>query len=163
MLILESQPLNGRSGHEAGRCLLQQMYRSLTGQPLPQISILPQGKPCFSSGTLHFSISHTSRHVFCALSDSPVGIDAEELDRNISLRLAEKILSPTEYERFVHCSDPRETLLRFWVLKEAQVKYTGTGLCGYPNHTDFSPDDPRIRIRDGCLVAIIQQEANHAL
>ena len=35
-----------------------------------------------------------------ALSDRPVGIDAEELDRDIDPRLADKILSPTERLRY---------------------------------------------------------------
>ena len=60
------------------------------------------------------------------------------------------------------CSSRRLALLRFWVLKEALVKCGGEGLQGYPNHTDFHPDDPRIQIRDGCLVAVIQQEESHA-
>lgn len=163
MLRIESEILNGRRGHDAGRQLLLRMYREETGLEPPEIITMPRGKPCFSEGNLHFSISHTKRHVFCALSDRPIGIDAEELNRAIDLRLAEKILSPSEYPRFERCRDRRDALLRFWVLKEASVKLSGDGLRGYPTHTDFFPDDPRIRILDGCLVAIIQQEENHAL
>lgn len=163
MLRIESETLNGRQGHMVGRQLLLRMYREETGLEPPQIITMPRGKPCFSGSDLHFSISHTKNHVFCALSDRPLGIDAEEQNRAIDLRLAEKILSPSEYLRYERCCDKREALLRFWVLKEASVKYSGDGLRGYPNHTDFFPDDPRIQILDGCLVAIIQQEENHAL
>ena len=49
-----------------------------------------------------------------------------------------------------------QSLLRFWVLKEAAAKLTGEGLRGYPNHTDFSPDDPRITVIDGCYVAVLE-------
>lgn len=163
MLRIESKSLGGRSGHDAGRQLLFRMYREETGCEPPEILCLPHGKPCFCQGNLHFSISHTRQHVFCALSDRPVGIDAEEEDRAIDLRLAEKILSPSESLRYQRCPDPRDALLRFWVLKEASVKLSGDGLHGYPNHTDFSPDDPRIHTLEGCLVAIIQQEESHAL
>lgn len=162
MLKIGHAAVDGISGHEAGRRLLFQMYREETAGAPPPILIHPRGKPHFVGDPLHFSISHTPRHVFCVLSDRPVGIDAEELDRPIDLRLAGKILSPAEYRRFCLCSDRRLALLRFWVLKEALVKYSGEGLRGYPNHTDFHPDDPRIQILDGCLVAVIQQEEPHA-
>jgi phosphopantetheinyl transferase len=93
--------------------------------------------------------------VFCALSDEPVGIDAEEKERKIDLRLAEKILSPSEKIRYEAAGDKRAALLRLWVLKEAAAKLTGEGLRGYPNHTDFSPDDPHILELDGCYVAVL--------
>lgn len=146
--------LEGQSGHEAGLVLLAQMYRERTGKPMPEI--LRDGKPCFAAGELHFSVSHTKRRVFCALSDRPVGIDAEELDRDVDLRLAEKVLSPTEKIRFAAADDKRLALLRLWVLKEAAVKLTGQGLRGYPNKTDFSLDDPRVTVRDGCLLAVLE-------
>ncbi len=148
--------LKDRSGHEAGRLLLAQMYRQRTGCDLPRILHTPRGKPYFAEGTLHFSISHTKRRVFCVLSERPVGIDAEELDRQIDLRLAGKILSGTERARFESAEDPRLTLLRLWVLKEAAAKCTGEGLRGYPNKTDFSPDDERIQVKDHCLVAVVE-------
>ena len=152
---IRSMELGDRTGHEAGRQLLETMYREKTGQPMPPILVADRGKPYFATGDLHFSISHTKKRVFCALSDRPVGIDAEEGDRKLLLSLAEKILSPREMVRFATCADQREALLRFWVLKEAAAKLTGEGLRGYPNHTDFSPDDPRVQVLDGCYVAVI--------
>lgn len=145
--------LNGQDSHKAGRELLEALY----GGPLPEIACTKQGKPYFVDSPLHFSISHTPRHVFCVLSDRPVGIDAEEKDRQIRLDLAEKILSPTELAQFSKADDPRIALLRFWVLKEAAGKSTGEGLQLWPNHTHFSLTDPRIQEIDGCLVAIIEK------
>ncbi len=155
-MYLESLELNDMSGHEAGRVLLEKMYRGATGKPMPPILVTPRGKPYFEDGSLHFSVSHTKRRVFCALSENPIGIDAEEMDRKINPALAEKILSPGERQRYAEAPDQRLALLRFWVLKEAAAKCTGQGLRGYPNHTDFSPDDPRIRIADGCFVAVVE-------
>ena len=150
--------LNGKTGHEAGRELLSSLYRAETGEDLPEIRVTDRGKPYFVTGKWHFSISHTSHHAFCALSERPVGIDAEELDRNINLRLADRILSPGERAQFDAAADKRLALLTFWVLKEAAVKLSGEGLRGYPNHTDFSLDDPRVRIMDGCLLAVVVGE-----
>ena len=150
-MIFGSCDLNGRTGHDAGRELLKTLY---PGQ-LPEIAVTERGKPYFVDSSWHFSISHTHRHAFCALSERPVGIDAEELDRNINLRLAEKILSPGEKAQFDGAEDKRTALLTFWVLKEAAAKLSGEGLKGYPNHTDFSLDDPRVTVQEGCLVAIV--------
>ena len=145
--------LNGRDGHTAGLQLLESLY----GGPLPEIVRTELGKPYFADSTLHFSISHTKEHVFCVLSNKPVGIDAEEKDRPIRPELAEKLLSPTEYDQFAKADDPHLALLKFWVLKEAAGKCSGKGIQPWPNHTKFSLDDPRVQEIDGCLVAIIEQ------
>ena len=147
------QRLDGRSGHDAGLALLETLY----GAPLPEIRRTERGKPYFAHGSAHFSITHTKHHAFCVLSERPVGIDAEEMDRKIDLRLADKILSPAEKCRYEEAEDKQKALLTFWVLKEAAAKCSGEGLRGYPNHTDFSLEDPRVQELDGCLVAIIQE------
>ena len=149
--------LDGLSGHEAGRLLLSRLYREETGEALPPIAVTERGKPYFVTSQLYFSISHTKKHAFCALSDKNVGIDAEEKDRNIDLRLAEKILSPAEKKQFDAAEDKRLALLTFWVLKEAAAKATGEGLHGYPNKTNFSLDDPRVTEMDNCLVAVVKE------
>ncbi len=148
-------PLNGRSGHQAGRELLTELYFRATGDTLPPIAIAERGKPYFPDSEWHFSISHTKGHAFCALAKNPIGIDAEELTRRINLRLADKILSPTERAEYDAAADKRRALLTFWVLKEAAAKCTGEGLRGYPNHTSFSLSDPRVTEQSGCLVAVI--------
>lgn len=149
--------LNGRSGHEAGRALLAQLYREKTGKEMPQILVTDRGKPYFVDKSLHFSISHTKKHAFCALSERNIGIDAEELDRDINLKLAEKILSPAEKARFDAAADKRKALLTFWVLKEASVKLSGEGLRGYPQYNDFTLEDPRVTEMAGCLVAVMEE------
>ena len=150
--------LNGMSGHEVGRELLGQLYREETGEDLPEILITHRGKPYFADSSLHFSISHTPHHAFCVLSEYNVGIDAEEADRKINLKLAEKILSSAEKQQFDAAADKRNALLTFWVLKEAAAKFSGEGLTGYPNHTNFSLEDPRVTEIDGCLVAVLEGE-----
>ena len=151
-MIFGSCELQGRSGHEAGRALLEALFPG----ELPEIAVTERGKPYFVDSPWHFSISHTHRHAFCALAEHHIGIDAEETDRAINLRLAEKILSPSEKRQFDTAADQRTALLTFWVLKEAAAKLTGEGLKGYPNHTNFSLDDPRVHTVDGCLVAIME-------
>ena len=150
-----SSPLQGATGHEMGRQLLGQLYAGHVGGEMPPILTQPQGTPYFAQGPWHFSISHTPRHAFCVLADVPVGMDAEEMDRQIDLRLAPRILSPQELTRWEAAADPRLALLKLWVLKEAQGKLTGKGVGFHPRHTNFDPDDPRVQLRDGCLVAVL--------
>ncbi len=154
--------IGAEGGHTAGRQLLRNMYEARFGHPMPEIWTTARGKPCFAEESVHFSISHTPKTVFCVLSDCPVGIDAEEADRVVSPNLAEKILSEPEKARYRKALDKNEFLLRLWVLKEASAKCSGLGLTGYPNHTDFSPDDPRIQIINGCFVAVVK-ESYHAV
>ena len=146
-------------GHTAAYALLETLFREATGRPLPEIARTERGKPYFLNEKLCFSITHTKYHAFCVLSERPVGIDAEEMDRKIDLRLADKILSPAEKCRYEAAEDKQKALLTFWVLKEAAAKCSGEGLRGYPDHTDFSLEDPRVFEHRGCLVAIIEEDA----
>ena len=160
MLHIQSWALNGLDSRVAGQLLLKSMYEELVGGEMPEIAKLSRGKPYFVTGGLHFSITHTKNTVFCALSDVPVGIDAEEADRKVAPSMAEKILSPSEYAQYAALPEEsrNDALLRLWVLKEAEVKCSGLGLRGYPNHTNFALDDPRVTQMDGCYVAVICQE-----
>ncbi len=153
MILGHKKLLPGQAGHEAGRLLLEEML----GRPLPPIGIGERGKPYFQDGSIEFSISHTKHHVFCVLSDRPVGIDAEELDRPVNPQLAKKILSAGEYRQYTRAQDQSRALLTFWVLKEAAAKASGEGLQGYPCHTDFDVADPRVREIHSCLVAVIER------
>ena len=149
--------LNGQTGHEAGRQLLAELYRRETGEDLPEIRTTDLGKPYFVEGDWHFSISHTPKHAFCVLSRNNIAIDAEEPDRKLKLSLADKVLSPGEKAQFNAAQNQEKALLTFWVLKEAEGKLSGKGLRIYPNHTNFSLDDPRVTEIDGCIVAVMEE------
>ena len=155
-MILKYCAVGALSPHDAGRKLLARMYQEKTGNPLPPILKGERGKPYFADSQYHFSISHTKKMVFCVLSDAPVGIDAEELTREVKLSLAEKILSPYEYAQYEKAEEKQKALLTFWVLKEAEGKKTGEGIHGYPNRTNFDLSDPRLQMIDNHIVAIIE-------
>ena len=155
-MVFAYRTIEPGQGHRAGRELLNALYRQQTGCDMPAIALADRGKPYFVDCPWHFSISHTKNHVFCVLSGRPVGIDAEETDRDIDLRLAEKILSQKEKIRWEQSPDRQAALLKLWVLKEAAGKCSGFGVNANPNQTDFFPDDPRIQLIDGCYVAIVE-------
>ena len=142
--------LDGRDGHTVGRELLAEMAGA------GEILVTETGKPYFSAGP-HFSISHTKNHVFCCVSEKNVGIDAEEMDRTIDLRLAARYLSVAEQARVAGAKDQNAALLRLWVLKESYAKLTGRGIGNYLKNTDFHPEDGRIQIIDGCYLAVLEE------
>ncbi len=162
-MILASCSLEGKTGHEAAWQLLRQLYREETGETLPPVARTDRGKPYFTEGPYHFSLSHTKNHAFCVLAKHNVAIDAEELTRQVNPTLAEKILSPGEKAQYDAAGDKNKALLTFWVLKEAAAKLSGEGLRGYPNHTNFSLGHPGVTEQDGCIVAILTQENEYAV
>lgn len=151
--------LNGRSGHDVGRELLEALYLEETGENLPPISYTEQGKPYFAFGAYHFSVSHTDDHAFCALSRENIGIDAEEMTRKSDPRLADRYLSEKERQRLQNAPDQNAALLRFWVLKEALAKLTGRGVGNWLKNTDFDPYDEKITCIDGCYVAVLEGDS----
>jgi phosphopantetheinyl transferase len=155
-VFLLSEALNGRDGHEVGRELLARLYRQATGEKLPPIAVTPRGKPFFSDGAWHFSISHTKHFAFCALSRNNIGLDAEEKGRAVSPVMMEKFTSDGEKSRLG--DDSQDAFLRLWVLKEADAKLTGRGMGNWLKDTDFDPFDPRIQEINGCYVAVLEEE-----
>lgn len=156
-LTVASLPLEGTDGHTAGRELLGRMYREQFVREMPKIAKTSMGKPYFVDESAHFSISHTAERVFCVLSDRNVAIDAEPVNRAVNPRLAQKILSAHEFTQYEQAENPAQALLKFWVLKEAAGKLSGKGVQPYPNHTNFSLDDPRIMEVHGHFVAVMTE------
>lgn len=157
MLRLLGQQLGEADGHTVAYQLLEKLWQEETGKPFPTIARTEKGKPYFLGEKLHFSITHTKTCAFCALSDRPVGIDAEPLTRKIKPAHAQKLLSPEEYMQYENAADPNRALLTFWVLKEAEAKCTGEGIRIHPTHTTFSLTDARVQEMMDCLVAVIQE------
>lgn len=154
-MYMAHEALDGCSGHEMGRKLLRRLYETHVGGEMPPVCIAPKGKPYFAESSWHFSISHTRHYAFCVLSDCPVGIDAEELDRKIRPDLAPRLLSPGELAQFEASRDPQKTFLSFWVLKEATAKHSGEGVRIHPSHTNFTLPDSRVQVISNCLVAVV--------
>lgn len=84
------------------------------------------GKPYLAdkSGTF-FSITHSDKWVFLAVADCEIGIDAQ-MPRKVCPRLAARSTSPEELAWVKENTEPNFT--RLWTMKEAYLKYTGTGL-----------------------------------
>ena len=152
-MILLWERLKGRDAHLLGRELLA---RAVGGQ-LPEIAVTERGKPYFPHDPRHFSITHTAHHVFVAVSEKNIGIDAEETSRAVKETTARRLLSPTEWQRYQVSTDKNAAFLRLWVQKEASAKRSGEGLTHAVNKTDFRPEADCVRLIDGCFVAVLEE------
>lgn len=92
----------------------------------PTLTYGENGKPHLSDRPdTHFSITHSDKWVFLAVADCEIGIDAQ-MPRKVCPRLAARSTSPEELAWVKEDTEPHFT--RLWTMKEAYLKYTGTGL-----------------------------------
>lgn len=97
------------------------------------------GKPFLKNIPIEFNISHSGNFVVCAVANSPVGIDIEEI-RPVDLKVTKRICTEEELlyifgkkpskNDFKRTTD-KEILTRFfkvWTTKEAYGKCIGKGI-----------------------------------
>ena len=88
------------------------------------------GKPhVVGRSGVHYNISHSGEYVVCAVGESPVGIDVQEI-KDGSLDIADRFFSGEEKaELATKEGDARRKLFYdIWSLKEAYIKCIGMGL-----------------------------------
>lgn len=92
----------------------------------PLLAYGENGKPFLAEqADTFFSITHSDKWVFLAVADCEIGIDAQA-PRKVCPRLAARSTSPEELAWVKEDTEPHFT--RLWTMKEAYLKYTGTGL-----------------------------------
>lgn len=92
----------------------------------PLLTYGENGKPYLADKSdTYFSITHSEKWVFLAVADCKIGIDAQ-MPRKVCPRLAARSTSPEELSWVKENTEPNFT--RLWTMKEAYLKYTGTGL-----------------------------------
>ena len=121
---------NARRERAAGMLLLKSTLREV-GVANFNIEILPSGKPVLRGSKLHFSISHSGGLCALVLSDSPVGIDLQDVQTVSGISnldsFAKRFFSRDEYEVFRQEPTPSQ-LCRIWTRKEALCKLLGRPL-----------------------------------
>lgn len=95
------------------------------------------GKPfLLSEPSIFFSLSHAGTYAGCVISDTPVGLDIENMEKSLFLPerehlflgTAQKCMSMAEWKCFETEQKKRECFLEYWTKKEAYSKYIGKGL-----------------------------------
>lgn len=95
---------------------------------LPEFSYNEHEKPFLKNyPDLFFSISHCQTAVAVALSNSPIGIDIEDVTR-YKKNVAAYVSNDSELKIINESERPEETFIRLWTQKEAVFKYYGTGI-----------------------------------
>lgn len=87
------------------------------------------GKPFLVDSNIRFNLSHSGEWVVCALGNSEVGIDVEEI-KAIDFKSVYKQFSESEIQLLdnIATQSQSDPFYRMWTLKESYVKYKGLGL-----------------------------------
>ena len=127
MKLYAADNLTDRAGAYA---LLERSVREGWGLwPLPKIERAEGGKPFFPAlPDLHFNLSHSGPYALCALGDSPVGVDIQVVKDSWREGLPRRVCAERELVWLKERPDRWGGFALLWSMKEARVKYTGTGL-----------------------------------
>ena len=124
------------------------------------------GKPYLEhSKVIEFNITHTKGLAAIAFSiDSEVGIDAENLNREINLDQVAKKVFTTSEQSLINANnqnDKKKTFFRLWTSKESYLKATGQGLRIDPRK--ISVDPPIENKKHGTLKCENDLNSHHLL
>nr|WP_314460553.1 4'-phosphopantetheinyl transferase superfamily protein [uncultured Clostridium sp.] len=130
-----------------GEMLLRYALSQRSESSLPEIPLHftynPYGKPLLPDyPDLSFNISHSGSWVACAISDSGIGTDIEQISYNIDLNIAKHYFHPKEIQ-IIHTTAAPESyhhFFRFWTAKESYLKCVGKGL-GDPLNNFYVSDN----------------------
>lgn len=111
-------------------------------------------KPSFEKGEVEFNISHSKNYVVAAVSEYPIGIDTEDVERKkefsmIERRIVKTNFTPSEQDYIYNIPSEKGKLQRFfrvWTIKEAYLKMEGTGILRplYTFEINFEEQRPKI-------------------
>ena len=78
---------------------------------------------------LDIAIAHTAQFVIAvAAARARVGVDVEEMDRDLSDEFTNGVFGPEELALAAAATNPHAAIIRFWCAKEAVSKALGTGI-----------------------------------
>lgn len=79
---------------------------------------------------LHFNGSHSGDYLVCAVSEKPVGVDVQRIDKTKQMMpLARRFMAPEEIRSLESLENDARTraFYRLWAQKESYMKYRGLG------------------------------------
>ena len=141
MLIVFVSACERDTARDLTRSLLETAHARLCGGVMPELARTELGKPYFPDGRFEFSVSHARTIAAVAVSDRPVGVDAETL-RPVRRGVAQRSMNAEELAWIAAQPVENEALLTLWTCKEAFVKRSGQGL-------QFRPKAVRLTFANG--------------
>ena len=147
-------PLKRAQCVAAGLLLTKMLDKNGTA---PLLTYGENGKPYLADNPdTYFSITHSDKWVFLAVADCEIGIDAQ-MPRKVCPRLAARSTSPEELAWVKENTEPNFT--RLWTMKEAYLKYTGTGLTAPVREVAISvPPTDGCDARNNCYWSLLTYE-----
>lgn len=112
----------------AQRLLADVLKQEYEISALPDIRKTKYGKPYFQEfSDIFFNYSHSKDAAVCIVGKEEVGIDLERI-RTFHEKTAMRFCSKREWNWLIKQNDPDKAWIQIWTIKEAYVKYTGTGI-----------------------------------
>ncbi len=123
MLSMEKIFYMDKSAYPSTTEAAQDILKSYFQIPDAKILRSESGKPYLDNSTarIFFSPSHTKTGLFIAFSSENVGLDAEQIDREVHYSLLLKRFPFEERAEIISAQD----FLRHWTAKESAVKWLG--------------------------------------
>ena len=146
-----------RFRHELGRKQCAAAYLLLRKALLEEygISEMPvfgygeHGKPfIIGHPDIHFNISHCHEAVVCAVSDKPVGVDVESIDR-YKESVAQYTMNDREMDIIHSADNPALAFTCLWTMKEALLKLSGQGISNDMRDV-LTGDEPITTVEELC-------------
>lgn len=126
----------------------------------PEFTFGERGKPFLKDRSdVFFNMSHCKNAVICAVSDSPVGVDIQDI-RPLKISAAKKFCTESELLEAEKLSDEEQTrfLCRLWSIKESVSKMTGVGFaqgyCGFSAEEMTDSGTAAITEHNGNIISI---------
>jgi len=119
------------------------------------------GKPYLSDYPhIHFNSSHCDYGCICAIADSPIGIDIQEI-RPFSWSIANRCCSVEEKQLLRNSADPAAEFTKIWTMKESYLKMKGTGITVDLCSIDTTKLRDKIKTFEvnGCYVSVASAES----
>lgn len=129
-----------------------------------KISTNDNGKPYIDGyGDFHFNISHSDSMLVIAYGDCELGIDVEKLKEN-DITVAKRCFTKEEYEYIIgdislDChTKPQDRFCKIWTMKEAYLKYKGTGISVPLNSFAVNPTEGKVSGEEVSIFSTIMGE-----
>ena len=143
---------------EAVRRFLSEFYQARWSDADIQIWPDDSGKPHALGAwsdtlpvSLDIAIAHTAQFVVAvAAANARVGVDVENINRNLSEEFAAGVFTPEELELAAQAVNASVAVIRFWCAKEAVSKALGTGIRYSPKEMvirEYQADSGKITVR----------------
>ena len=111
-----------------GRMLLRELLNDIYDESKIYYDI--NGKPLID-GT-NFNISHSHKYVLVAVDENKIGVDIEK-NRKVNLNIMKKFLTKDEIHNVINSDDKYLSFWIYYTMKEAYIKYLGTGITDIMN------------------------------